>query len=232
MAVNCLESGGIRLYNVHPLWPQDFPQPSRCPSGFALKTSREIYWLSGMYNLGCITHPSSRQCTDAIHPDLRQCTAILASLIHSLGRIRKYIPVKTNPSPVKMRECPILYHDILFYTPDIHSHALTQYTILCYSIPYYKFSILCILVYEYWYRVTLCTFTHTRRSQAAFLTFSITLAFTSDSHRKCIFTQRRLFCWPKTFKSAHLKVLPNFFAYLIFVTGTTGGACVNFFRPV
>ena len=38
---------------VHPLWPLDFPRPSRCPLGFALETSlgaREISWSSGMYN--------------------------------------------------------------------------------------------------------------------------------------------------------------------------------------
>ena len=43
-----------------------FPQPARCPSGFALGTSlgpREIFWSSGMYNP---IHPSSRQCTQTM----------------------------------------------------------------------------------------------------------------------------------------------------------------------
>ena len=37
---------------VHPLRPQDFPGPLRCPSSFALGISqgpREISWLSGMF---------------------------------------------------------------------------------------------------------------------------------------------------------------------------------------
>ena len=51
---------------VYSLRPQDFPRPSRCPSGFALGKSfgpREISWSSGMYNP---IHPSSQQCTDTI----------------------------------------------------------------------------------------------------------------------------------------------------------------------
>ena len=79
---------------VHPLRPQDFPWPSRCPSGFALGTSlgpREISRSSGMYNP---IHPSSRQCTDTLPDaqimnstfDISRCTLPISHcLLHNIA---------------------------------------------------------------------------------------------------------------------------------------------------
>ena len=74
--IRTLPRGGM-YWVVHPRRPRDFPRPERCPEGEA-RGPREILRSEGMYN--------------PIHPDSRQCTAILSSLIHTKGCIRKYIP--------------------------------------------------------------------------------------------------------------------------------------------
>ena len=93
---------------VHPLRPQDFPRPSRCPSGFALGTSlgpQEISWSSGMYNP---IHPSSRQCMDTttsvqrnIYPRIRQSITWEDSTASGDGHLSAFVFPEKRPKVAK-----------------------------------------------------------------------------------------------------------------------------------
>ena len=66
MGIHCLESDVLGCTRS-----QEFPRPSRCPSGRGKSLG---FWGCTLYNP---IHPSSQHCTNTIHHDLKKCMAIL-----------------------------------------------------------------------------------------------------------------------------------------------------------